>query len=204
MTMNWHEITQLISSGELDRLQRTEECTRRYREHKRALGKMDLSTFVLQRLDWRDDELEFLNNVKFATREEKIQACLSRREFYKVTRNDFPYDFEPSVSHLLVWSKIVLPLYRDDSNGAQQDPDTKDRIDEFFKLNLEDRLGIQSGDYCWFVNYSSLQSIRKISHVHLLVKTANKEAIEDEILSGSGLKPLLDIDGVEKTQESCL
>ncbi|QLL32591.1 hypothetical protein HG536_0D01130 [Torulaspora globosa] len=202
--MDWDQIKQLIASGQLDRLHRDDECARRYREHRRSLGKVDLSTYVLRKLQWSSEEIEFLNSDRYKTREQKIEACFSSRSLYSVTRNDFPYDFEPDVHHLLVWSKIGLPLYGDDSNGAGQDPETRNRIDEFFRFNLEERLQVSKADYCWFVNYSSLQSIRKISHVHLLVKTRDRELVEGGILGEPGLQPLLGIDGTEETQESCL
>lgn len=201
-SMDWDEIKQLVASGRLEQLQRHEECTRRYREHRKSLN-VDLATYVLEKLQWSSEKIRFLNK-RYSTREQKIAASFSSKTLFSVTRNDFPYDFEPNVHHLLVWSKIGLPLYEDDSNGAEQDAETRSRIEEFFRFNLEDRCGVSRADYCWFVNYSSLQSIRKISHIHLLVKTRDRELIEDQILGEPGLQPLLGIDGVEKTEESCV
>lgn len=201
--MDWDRAKQLIRSGQLDRLVRTDECTRRYREHKRSLGSVDVSTFVLNSLQWSTEELEYLNERKFATREEKIDAALSDRTLYKVTRNDFPYNFPADVHHLLIWSKISLPLYGEDSNGAAQDPETRERIEAFLRFNLETRLHVAKSDYCWFVNYSSLQSIKKISHIHLLVKTKDRKLIEG-LLGRPGLEPIARLDGVEKTQKDTL
>lgn len=199
--MNWDQVKQLISEGRLERLQRSEECTRQYQEHKKALGKVDLATFVLSRLQWSSTEIEVLNNDRYRTREAKIQASFSKKQYYKLTRNDFPYDFEPDVHHLLIWSKISLPLYGDASDECKQDLETHERIEQFLKINLAPF----DVDYCWFVNYSALQSIRKISHVHLLVKTTNKEIVEEKILGSPGLQPLeTTVDGIEKTQESLL
>lgn len=199
--MEWDRAKQLIRSGQLNLLVRSKECTRRYREHKKSLGKVDVSSFVLNKLQWSEQNLEYLNEQKFKTKHEKIEAALSDRSLYKLTKNDFPYDFPSNVHHLLIWSKIILPLYEDDTDGANQVPETHDRIEEFLRLNLQDDFKIPPADYCWFVNYSSLQSIKKISHIHLLIRTDNTELIEDKILGQPGLKPLPKLDGIEETEK---
>lgn len=205
MVMEWDRARALIRSGRLEQLVRSEDVTRRYREHKEALGSVDVSDFVLDRLQWSGKELEYLNEKKYRSVEEKISVALSSQSLYKLSWNDFPYDFPANVYHLLVWSKIILPLYEnDDSEGnrARQVPHMHDRIEEFFRLTLQDRLHIPQGDYCWFVNYSSLQSIKKISHIHLLIRTDNEELIEKRILGQPGLEPLRRLDGVEETEKS--
>lgn len=186
----WEKAKQLINTGQLDRLARDPECTRRYREHKRSLQGVDVCTYVLSRLQWSSEELDYLNSCKFKADQDKIDAALSERSFYRITKNDFPYNFEPNVHHLVIWSKIVLPLYKDDSNGATQDPQMHDRIEAFLKHNLQDRLHVSKNDYCWFVNYSSLQSIKKISHIHLLIRTDDNELIERKILGEQDFEPL--------------
>ncbi|QLQ79467.1 hypothetical protein HG537_0C01140 [Torulaspora globosa] len=201
--MDWDKIKQLISEGRLDQLQRDERCSRLYREHRESL-EVDLATYVFKKLEWSSEKVCYLNNEIYSTREQKIRASFSSRKLYKVTRNDFPYDFEPTVHHLVVWSQIELPIYGKGSEGTQQDVETRNRIEEFFRINLEERWGVLEDNYCWFVNYSSLQSIRKISHIHLLVKTSDIELIESKILGDPGLQPVWEVDGIEETEKSCL
>lgn len=170
----WAEIKDIVASGELQRLKRGREETERYHEHKRVLAEQNISIgdYVLSKLGWTAKEIEELNAVDD---DMKLKMCFSREGFYKVTGNDFPYDFEPDVFHLLIWSKINLPLYTSDEDHAEMRADTRDKIEEFIEQNLTQYLNPETDDYSWFINYRSLQSIRGVSHVHLLIYApANK------------------------------
>ncbi|KAL3233758.1 Uncharacterized protein RNJ44_03798 [Nakaseomyces bracarensis] len=169
MTISWAEIKDIIASGELQRLKRAPEETARYHEHKRILAEqnVEIGDYILGQLGWSVTELGEINQISDDAR---LQKSFSSTELYKLSLNDFPYDFEEDVCHLLIWSKINLPLYSSDDDNAEIRQDMHDKIEQFIKRNLQTYLDPKTDDYGWFINYRSLQSIRGISHVHLLIR----------------------------------
>ncbi|CCF58252.1 hypothetical protein KAFR_0E00980 [Kazachstania africana CBS 2517] len=169
--LSWTEIKHYIHTGELPTLRRSQSETAKYHKHKdyvRDVLKLSMHDYVLKKLDWKQNELDELNNVKYPTNDDKIQHSFSKEDYYKVTVNDFPYKFEPRVVHLLVWSKIKLPIYM---QGDEKDETMTEKIDEFFAKTLNVKFDMEKErDYAWFINYVSLQSIKAISHVHLLIR----------------------------------
>lgn len=183
----WHDVLDCIQNGKLELFVRKPEVTEQYRKHKENLKGTSLDDFILKQLNWNADELVKLNREDYATDESKLERCFQSRELYQVMKNDFPYDFDSNIYHLVLWSKIRLPLYNEtltaqvDSHGNNipvMNRATHDKIDAFLKYNLCDRLGVSGDNYCWFINYSSLQSIKSISHLHLLLRIDNKESKE--------------------------
>lgn len=174
MTLEWIEIKEIVASGELQRLKRCPEETEKYHEHKRVLAEQHVSIgdYILSKLGWSEKELEEFNGDDDDTR---LSRSFSNRDLFKLTVNDFPYDFAPEVFHLLIWSKISLPLYTSDEDNADVRVDTHDKIEEFIKQNLKLYLDPQTDDYSWFINYKSLQSIRGIPHVHLLIHAPERD-----------------------------
>lgn len=187
---SWPRVKELIKTGKLDQLVRSKETAEEYRVHKASLRNIDVSLYILSRLNWSIDELAYLNTYKFPSTNDKIAACLTDKGYYKITKNDYPYNFESDVYHLLVWSKINIPLYDDDTNESTKNVHMYDRIEEFLELNVHQRLKISKDDYCWFINYVSLQSIRSISHIHLLIRTSDRDIIEKKILMEQDFAPL--------------
>lgn len=186
----WSRAKELVETGKLDQLVRSKETTEKYRAHKAALRNTDVSLYILSRLNWSLEELTYLNTYKFSSTNDKIATCLTDKAYFKITTNDYPYNFEPDVYHLLVWSKINIPLYDNDTNESTKNVHMYDRIEEFLELNVHQRMKISKDDYCWFINYVSLQSIRSISHIHLLIKTSDKNIIEKKILIEQDFEPL--------------
>ncbi|CDH15493.1 uncharacterized protein ZBAI_07280 [Zygosaccharomyces bailii ISA1307] len=184
--LSFQQARQLVESGKLERLERSPECTALYRKHKEGLTE-DIVVDVCKKLHWSLQDITFLNTVKYPEQADKIAAAFSDAALFKITVNEFPYWFEPCVSHLLIWSKISLPLYCGDSE--QINTTLYKKIEEFLRYNLEQRLGISSEDYCFFINTSRLQSVKGISHIHLLLRS--NQQVAREILSQQ-LEPLID------------
>lgn len=181
--ITWDDVKEYISTGELYKLRRSKDETVRYRAHKQELSDEGISIIdsVLQKLDWTLDNLEEINVERYPNDEEKLKASFSSKDLFKLLPNDFPYMFQPNIIHLLVWSKIRLPIYPNDHTEVSMEkhndalptmnPEMEKRINDFLDNSLGKKLGLKHGDdYVWFINYVSLQSIRAISHIHLLVK----------------------------------
>ena len=115
---------------------------------------------------------------------------------YKILRNDWPYGFEPSITHLCVWLKNQIP-----SDGTIGDltPASRQSVEDFInktfvtRLNGEQTETSQNGylqtdseeprpaedRVLWFKNFVSLQSVRGIDHVHVLVRDVPSGIIDE-------------------------
>lgn len=92
------------------------------------------------------------------------------RSDYAVLLNDWPYGFEPGISHILVWSKT--PIATDETRGDVT-PESRRLIEEFVERFFVEELGEGGRErVLWFKNWVSLQSVRGVDHVHVLVKDA--------------------------------
>lgn len=78
----------------------------------------------------------------------------------------------------MIWLKVRLPI--DDVRGDLTKEGRK-MVDEFVGRNARDRLWLREDEVMWFKNWVGLQSVRGVEHVHVLVKDAEKEIL-DEIL----------------------
>lgn len=186
MPISWEQAREYVYNGHLELFKRSPEGTAKYQKHKETLTG-DISIAVCGKLGWDPQEIIDLNTVRFPNGTQKVEAAFSSSNWFKTTINDFPYDFEDGIQHLLVWSKISLPLYDENSETIQNA--TYNRILNFLKYNLEVKYHLDSKDYLFFINYNNLQSVRGISHLHLLLHT--DESFANKILSNQ-LEPYTD------------
>ncbi|CAL9738187.1 N-acetylglucosamine-induced protein 1 [Monosporozyma servazzii] len=205
--ITWDEVSQYVQNKELYKLRRSQAETDKYHKHKKNLEIQHISIlqYILNKLSWNEKELDQLNDLQFATDEQKINAVFTKPDLFKTSMNDFPYYYEPNIMHLLVWSKLRLPIYLNDTTEIDMfeteknqfpdlNPPCKAVIDKFLDQTLHDKYGLIPGkDYIWFVNYSNLQSIKAISHVHVLIKwkTEQEKLKMIDILTKDGeFKPI--------------
>ena len=96
---------------------------------------------------------------------------------YKVLLNDWPYGLTPDIQHIVVWSRT--PIATDPKTGDMT-PASRGTVEDFVKRYFVDRLG-QGGEkrVLWFKNWVALQSVRALEHIHVMVKDAGKEVLEE-------------------------
>lgn len=193
--ITWDEVSGYVKTKELYKLRRSQAETDKYHKHKENLKKKHITIlqYILDRLQWDEKEIDQLNDLKYATDQQRLHAIFTKPELYKNSINDFPYYYESNVLHLLIWSKIRLPIYLNDTTDIDMfdtknnsfpdmNPACKAVIDKFLGQTLHDKYGLTpEKDYLWFVNYSNLQSIKAISHVHVLIRL--KDEAEKEKMS---------------------
>jgi len=92
---------------------------------------------------------------------------------FQILINDWPYAFPKDITHIVVWSKT--PIATNDSNGDVTDQ-SRQIIHDFVQRTFVDRLG--EARVVWFKNWVSLQSVRALEHIHVIVKDASKEDLE--------------------------
>jgi hypothetical protein len=95
---------------------------------------------------------------------------------YRALLNDWPYGLDPQITHIVVWSRTLIPV--DDGNGDLT-PESRKLVEGFVKRYFVDRLG-EGGDerVMWFKNWVSLQSVRSLEHIHVLVRGVSDDLIE--------------------------
>lgn len=129
---------------------------------KKQYGSM--TNYLIQhRLPWGSPPFTYISSVAF---EEPSD--------YKILLNDWPYGLTPDITHIVVWSKT--PIETDGTKGDVTD-ESREIIEEFVERTFAKRLG-DSKRVTWFKNWVSLQSVRALEHIHVLVKDATKEDLE--------------------------
>ncbi|EHM99920.1 YPL067C-like protein [Saccharomyces cerevisiae x Saccharomyces kudriavzevii VIN7] len=181
----WAHVKDLIDSGELARLKRSRQMTEKYHEHKRKTAGLDINQYVLQKLGWSPDKSQH---------EDVPSKAFSARTLYAVRANDFPYSFEPGVVHLVLWSKIALPVHSPDKTVRNA---ARERMNAFLQAQPFLRPLVSLGHVAWFVNYPELQSVARIFHAHVLLyfprnlySAEQMQVAVDDILS-HGFEPLV-------------
>ena len=98
---------------------------------------------------------------------------------YKILLNDWPYGLSSDIIHFVVWIKNRIPVVPPEGYVA---PESSRLIEEFVQKTFIDRLKMvgQGDDQVqWFKNWVSLQSVRGLDHIHVLVRAA-PQALVDE------------------------
>jgi hypothetical protein len=96
---------------------------------------------------------------------------------YRVLINDWPYGLTPDITHIVVWSRTVIPT---DAETGDMTPDSRQTVEAFVKSFFADKLGADGGDrVLWFKNWVALQSVRSLEHIHVMVKNAGKDVLDE-------------------------
>lgn len=98
---------------------------------------------------------------------------------YKILRNDWPYGVTPGIVHLCIWVKNYIPVKPE--NG-EVTPESYAMIDSFVKRTFVEPLEKASipdakEKVQWFKNWTALQSVRALEHVHVLLRDVPEEFI---------------------------
>lgn len=95
---------------------------------------------------------------------------------YRVLKNDWPYGLTPDIFHIVVWSRTPIPT---DPQTGDVTEESRQLIRDFVKRTFVDALGAGGDDrVMWFKNWVSLQSVRSLEHIHVLVKDAPSALLE--------------------------
>ncbi len=114
---------------------------------------------------------------------------------YCVLTNDWPYGLTPDITHIVVWSRTMIPT---DPDTGDMTPESRAGVEAFVKRCFVDRLASESGGQdaqdrvLWFKNWTRLQSVRQLEHVHVLVRDASPGLVQEwteELLCHRGSPP---------------
>ncbi|KAK3117959.1 hypothetical protein LTR53_000111 [Teratosphaeriaceae sp. CCFEE 6253] len=178
--MSWEQLQEVIANNTLEELIRSPAETRRYLAWSADIKQQYGATteFVIkEKLRWAPDP-----DLTAAKDGQPVFARKSDTPFdnvldYAILKNDWPYSFEAGIVHLLAWTKTKIET--DDDKGDVT-PASRQLIEDFVERKFAADLGAGgSARVLWFKNWVSLQSVRALDHVHVLVKAAPPEIIEE-------------------------
>lgn len=87
---------------------------------------------------------------------------------YRVLINDWPYGLTPGITHIVVWSRTLIPT---DPDSGDMTPESRDTVAKFVERYFVNSLGSEGGDrVMWFKNWVALQSVRALEHIHVIVR----------------------------------
>ena len=180
---SWEETRQIVANNQLELFARSQEETNRYLvlKHELKQRNQDIMTHVLvNELGWSQQKLDEDN----ANRAGKIFVDA---DTLKIIYNQFPYYFPKNVVHLCVWSSVVIPT---DPNSKEGDitEETRRIIDKYVSKTFTEKYNLHPDQICWFKNWGLLQSIKNISHIHVLIEDFDVEKYD---ILGSPGEPLL-------------
>lgn len=187
--ITWSGLQRVIASNRLEELKRLPSDLKRYLAWSHAIKAQygSITAFVIrERLRWTplplppSDDGQQPPPPRFAHHD---PVPFADERDYAVLENDWPYGLAPGIRHLLVWSKapIEVDAARGDVTAA-----SRERIEGFvervFVRGIEAAEGRGEGEgrdrVCWFKNWVSLQSVRGVDHVHVLVRDAPGGLVE--------------------------
>ncbi|KAK8184842.1 uncharacterized protein BKA78DRAFT_256934, partial [Phyllosticta capitalensis] len=170
----WTDLQSLVGANSLDLLTRYPSQLRAYLvwTHRIRNEHGSLTNYILaQRLHWTPlpgspPRFATKNNTPFADRAD-----------YAILQNDWPYGMEKGIAHFCVWLKTPLAIKPEDGDLTD---DARRTVEDFvtreFRQAVSER---QKGDaVLWFKNWVSLQSVRGVDHVHVLVRGASADVLQ--------------------------
>ncbi|KAK5017916.1 hypothetical protein LTR39_001282, partial [Cryomyces antarcticus] len=177
----WEDLKKIISENRLEILKRRPSDLKRYiiwtTATKAEYG--TIQNYILQkRLHWTPlpsadpstgPAFTYNNPTPFADPAD-----------YKILRNDWPYGLAPGIVHLCVWTKTPIATRPEDGDVTPPSRELVElfvertftrRLEEVERKKAEDRV-------LWFKNWTSLQSVRGIDHVHVLLRDAPEQLLK--------------------------
>lgn len=101
---------------------------------------------------------------------------------FKILPNDWPYGMEPGIVHVVVWLKNRLET---EPGRGDMTETSRRQTEGFVQRRFVERVRCLPGTrdkVQWFKNWTALQSVPGLEHVHVLVR----DVPEDVILEWTG------------------
>lgn len=99
-------------------------------------------------------------------------------EDYRILRNDWPYGLEDGITHLVVWLRTPIAV----TEGGYMTEESRTLVEGFVESTFVGRLreeGFRDPEthVMWFKNWTALQSVRALEHVHVLVRNVPEKLL---------------------------
>ncbi|KAI9376086.1 hypothetical protein BJX61DRAFT_9686 [Aspergillus egyptiacus] len=167
---DWNDLQDIIARGDLGILKRKPSDLIRYLQWSKATKAEygSITNYIcLRRLGWQlpteTAPMQFNNPIPFADSAD-----------YRILRNDWPYGLAKGIAHLVVWSRTPIPVK---DAGGMITAESHALIEDFVQRTFVERLAREKelfpdpkSHVLWFKNYTALQSVRGLEHVHVLLR----------------------------------
>lgn len=75
--------------------------------------------------------------------------------------------------HLVCWTKSLIPILANSIPAGDITPEARKIIEGFVERTFTRHLGKEN--VLWFKNWASIQSVRSVEHIHVLVRDADEK-----------------------------
>ncbi|KAH9884475.1 hypothetical protein F4778DRAFT_774652 [Xylariomycetidae sp. FL2044] len=168
---DWEDMKKIIGANNLSILKRKPSDLRRYMswtaETKAEYGSMT-NYLMVHRLPrtWGSPPFTPTSTVPF-----------EHPSDYRVLVNDWPYGLTPDMTHIVVWSRTTIET---DPETGDMTPESRQIVADFVRRCFADRLGPGGGErVLWFKNWVALQSVRALEHIHVMVRDASQDLLDE-------------------------
>jgi hypothetical protein len=97
---------------------------------------------------------------------------------YKILPNDWPYALDPSITHLVLWTKSPIPSDPSSPIGDLS-PSTRAKISSWIEKKFSPAVdGDAKNRLVWFRNWSAIKSVHAVEHVHVLLLRPERGWVE--------------------------
>ncbi|KAI1191282.1 hypothetical protein F5B17DRAFT_330513 [Nemania serpens] len=179
---DWEDLKKIIGENNLSVLKRKPSDLRRYMawtaETNAQYGSMT-NYLLAHRLPkaWGSPPFTPASSVPFHDKSD-----------YSILINDWPYGLTADIAHIVVWSRTIVDT---DPQTGDMTLESREVVSDFVKRVFVDKLGPEGeAKVLWFKNWAALQSVRTLEHIHVMVKDASQELLQDWTRE-------LGVDGVE-------
>lgn len=203
----WQEVKDIVRENKLEKFARSLHQTDNYHKFKKQLQMSHTTIFkhlLANELKWYEakdnGDMEWDDVIRNAVPDNQIVVypgsykLFTNRDDLKIVPNHFPYYFEDDVVHLCVWSKLRIEPDQASPIGDIS-PATREVIEKYVSKTFVKAMGIARENILWFKNWEALQSVKSISHLHVIVKGMTQEQLElvlyqsGEVLNASDMSP---------------
>lgn len=171
--LTWKQVSEIVDSYELQQLGRSIPQLKSYHDFKNKLKSkgINLTTnLVVNTLHWLPADFDIHRPAEDAVsviRYEDARPFCNSHDVC-ITLNDFPYYIKERTLHLLVWVKFPMPPDTNSDIGDIDD-ETKKYIEKYINNTFVEGLNVQRDRIIWWKNYTLIQSIKSIPHIHVLI-----------------------------------
>lgn len=100
------------------------------------------------------------------------------RADWKILPNDWPYGFEPGIVHLIIWLKHRLET---EPTKGDLTPHSRQQVQAFIAKTFGNDIATLGGTQdrvVWFKNWTALQTVPGIDHIHVLLRDIPEQMLK--------------------------
>lgn len=101
--------------------------------------------------------------------------------------------------HLVCWTKSPIPTLDNSVHAGDLTPEARVIIEGFVERTFSRHLGKEN--VLWFKNWASIQSVRSVEHIHVLIRGASEEFLKTVVGAEANGEMIKGIGQLERERE---